>query len=73
MKTLELTFWDIYYKAYGFRPRHVDFTSWNEDTYNAGIALCLAYIAERERKEGAGRPLEQPTSPEQGHGNGRVA
>lgn len=64
MNTLELTYWDVYQEAYGFRPRHADFTSWNEDTFKAGIELCLAYIREREREEGAARLLEQPTSHE---------
>lgn len=60
MNTLELTYWDVYQEAYGFRPRHVDFTMWNEDTFKSGIELCLAYIAEREAARASKLACEAP-------------
>ena len=62
MKTLELTFRDVFCDAYGFRPYHIDFTMWNDDTFRAGIALCEAYIREREKQEASGRGLEASTT-----------
>jgi len=50
LSTLEqyaCTFWDMYKDAHGFRPRHVDTSSWTEADFEAEFKQ-LADIIERE-------------------------
>lgn len=66
MTTLEqyaCTFWDMYKDAHGFRPRHVDTSTWTEADFEAefkslGEIMDREEILRKEREETAAHEFE---------------
>ena len=50
MEELQSIFWDMHKDAYGFRPRGIDTTNWDEATFNAEFDYLQDLIAKNERE-----------------------
>lgn len=61
LEQAQLTYWDMYKDAYGFRPRGIDTSAWTIEDYNQEFAVLEAVIAkeiEHQRKIQAAAVVE---------------
>jgi hypothetical protein len=48
LEQLSATYWDMYKDVYGYRPRHVDFTGWSEQTFRGELDILGEMLHEQE-------------------------
>jgi len=49
LEELQCIFWDMYKDAYGFRPRGIDTSAWDESQFNTEFDYLEQVIGENER------------------------
>jgi hypothetical protein len=60
LEQAQATFWDMYKDAYGFRPRHIDTSTWTLEQFDAefeGLGVAID-AADQERKTAEARAVE---------------
>ena len=52
LEQAQCTFWDMYKDAYGFRPRHIDTSSWTLDQFDVEFAELAEILKANEIAKG---------------------